>query len=120
MALFHGLPGVFLQEHVDTTLETIKQTSAQMTEYGVTIYCKPDASTLTKEDWSPGYMGSHGVHPAGVFMLAMLYIYRGQREFGLDLAKRPMQEMARRGFTFDLPVIIDGELHGEIAPRIGL
>ena len=119
MALWHGLPGVFLQEHVETALATIENTSVKLTDNGALIFCKPSATTLSEQDWDPGYMGSEGVHPTGTFILAMLYMYNGRVEFGLDLARRPVHEVMRRGQTYDWPTILDGQLHGELAPRIG-
>jgi uncharacterized protein (DUF608 family) len=119
MCLFQGLPGVFAPDRVDATLETIKKTSVALTDFGAVIFCKPTASALGEGDWSPGYMGSHGVHPTGTFILAMLYMYRGQRELGLELARRPVQEVVRRGWIYDWPVILDGEIDGKVEPRIG-
>jgi uncharacterized protein (DUF608 family) len=119
MSVFHNLPGVFRPDRVDTTLETIKSTSVALTDIGSVIFTKANASALGEGDFSPGYLGSAGVHPTGTFMQAMLYMYRGQREFGLELARRPVAEIARRGWTYDWPVAFEGELDGERAPRVG-
>jgi len=120
MSRFHGLPGVFQSDRVDTTLETIKNTSVALTEFGSVIFCKPTVSALGEGDWSPGYFGPQGVHPPATFMLAALYMYRGQGEFGLELARRPVQEMIRRGYIYDWAVVLDGDMGDELpAPRIG-
>jgi uncharacterized protein (DUF608 family) len=119
MSLFHDLPGVFRPDRVDTTLETIKKTSVALTGIGSVIFTKANVSALGEGDFNPGYMGSRGVHPTGTFMQAMLYMYRGQRDFGLELARRPVAEMARRGFYYDWAVMFDGELGGAPMPRIG-
>jgi len=55
-----------------------------------------------------------GVHPPGTLMLAMLYMYRGQVDFGLQLARRVVAEVSQRGWTWDWPVVLDGN-----EPRIG-
>lgn len=115
MALSHGLPGVFRPDRVETTLDTLRRTNAAMSDFGAVTFCKPGARALGTEDWNPGYWGAHGVHPPGTFMLAMLYLYRGQGEFGLDLARRTVQEIVRRGWYWDWPVVIDGSP----GPRIG-
>jgi uncharacterized protein (DUF608 family) len=115
MARFHGLEGVFRSDRVDTMLETLKRTSIALSEFGAVVFCKPEAAELQEGDWSPGYWGPHGVHPPGTFMLAMTYLYRGQREFGLDLARRTVQEVLRRGWTYDWPVCLDSG----VGPRVG-
>jgi uncharacterized protein (DUF608 family) len=108
MARFHGLEGVFRPDRVDRTLQTLEQTSLAMSAFGAVAFCKPGASALTAEDWSPGYWGPRGVHPPGTFMLAMTYLYHGRRELGLDLARRTVQEVIRRGWYWDWPVLLDG------------
>ena len=108
MARFHGLEGVFRPDRVDTTLETLKQTSLAMSPFGAVTFCKPQAELLGEGDWQPGYWGPHGVPPPGTFMLAMTFMYRGQREVGLDLAGRTVNEIVRRGYYWDWPVILDG------------
>lgn len=40
-------------------------------------------------------------------MLAMTYMYKGQREIGLDLAYRNVRETMRRGWYWDWSVILD-------------
>ena len=115
MALFHGLEGTFRPDRVDTTLETIKRTNIAKTEIGAITFCKPEGSLLGEGDWDPGYFGARGVFNAGTFMLAMTYLYRGQREFGLELARRTVQEVVRRGWYWDWPVVIDAA-H---TPRVG-
>jgi len=112
MARFHGLPGVFRAERVETTLETLKRTSLTASEYGAAVFSPPEGST---EDWDPGYWTMHGVHPPGTFMLAMLYMYSGQAETGLDLVQRTVKEIVLRGWLWDWPVVLDGNE----GPRIG-
>jgi uncharacterized protein (DUF608 family) len=115
MGRFHGLEGVFRQDRVDTMLSTIKRTSLALSEFGAVVFCKPEATELQKDEWNPGYWGSHGVHPPGTFMLAMTYMYRGQVPFGLDLARRTVREVIKRGWMYDWPVLIDGQS----GPRVG-
>ena len=107
MARFHGLPGVFKPDRVATTLKTLKATSVTMSPFGAVTFCRPTAQRLTGEDWNPGYWGSHGVAPVGTFMLAMTWMYEGEREFGIDLARRTVKEVISRGWYWDWPVCID-------------
>jgi len=115
MARLHGLDGVFRVDRVDTTLETLKQTCIAMSDVGAVTFCKPGGNALVKGDWDPGYWGGHGVHPPGSFMLAMTYMYRGQVQFGLDLAARTVNKILQSGWYWDWPVVIDGAN----APRNG-
>jgi len=107
MVRFHGLEGVFRPDRVDATLETIKRTNIAMSAFGATTFAAPAGGQINTEEWNPGYWGTHGVHPPGTFMLAMVYMYRGQRELGLDLARRTVREVIRRGWYWDWPVVID-------------
>ena len=118
-SLFHDLPGVFQPDRVDTMLETIKSTNVAQTEYGSVVYSKPETSIPGVDEFNAGYWEPSGVHPPGTFMQAMLYMYRGQRDFGLELARRPVEEMVRRGFAYDWSVLFGAAIDGEIAPRIG-
>jgi uncharacterized protein (DUF608 family) len=115
VAAFHGVAGVFPPDRVQTTLNTIKETNIAMTPHGAAIFCKPQAQALEDKDWSPGYWGPRGVHPPGTFMLAMLYMYRDRREFGIDLARRCVQEIVNRGWYWDWPVALDSG----VGPRVG-
>ena len=111
----HGVEGVFRPDRVHTTLETLKRTCVAMSKFGAVTFGKPDATELGEGEWSPGYWGAHGVHPPGTFMLAMLYMYDGQQQFGLDLARRTVREIIERGWYWDVPVVIDGSF----GPSVG-
>jgi hypothetical protein len=40
-------------------------------------------------------------------MLGMTYMYEGQSEFGLELIRRCLSEVLRRGWVWDFPVALD-------------
>ncbi len=113
IARFHGLQGVFRPDRVATVLETLKRTSLARSEFGAAVFGPPEDGAPT--DWDPGYWTLRGVHPPGTFMLAMTYMYNGQGDLGLDLARRTIQEVIRRGWMWDWPVLLDGSE----GPRIG-
>ena len=115
MARFHGLEGVFQPDRVKTTLQTIARTSVALTQAGAVVFCKPTVTTLGKDDWNPGYWGPKGVHPPSVFILGMTYIYHGQKEFGLEVVRRCLQDILSRGWCWESPVVIDAAEY----PRIG-
>jgi len=113
IARFHGLPGVFRPERVGITLETLKRTSLAQSKYGASVFSQPE--DRPGDDWDPGYWTLRGVHPPGTFMLAMLYLYEGQTDTGLDLAGRVVNEIVQRGWMWDWAVVLDGSE----GPRIG-
>ena len=101
MAKFHGLKSVFRKDRIKTTLDTLKKT----------VVCKRGAITfkLKGKGFSPGYWTSDGIHIPGSLMLAMTYMYHGQRKFGLELARRTMHALIienRR--SWDSAIIILG------------
>ena len=113
MARAHGLPGVFRADRVATVLETLKRTSLAGSDYGAVVFTQPEDAAL--DGWDPGYWTLRGIHPPGTYILSMLYVYCGQAELGLDLARRTTQEVARRGWLWDWPVVLDGSF----GPRVG-
>ena len=113
MAVFHGLPGVFPPDKVKTTLETIKQTSMALTDKGVVVFINPDGSPIETGSAIPGeegynkvgYWGAFGVATPATLMLAMTYMYNGEKEVGLELARRFMHHLiCEKGWTWDMPV----------------
>jgi hypothetical protein len=78
MARFHGLAGVFQPDRVQTTLETLQQTSTY--PFGSVVFRQPENS-----EFRPGYWGEAGVHVPSSFMLAATHLYAGNREAGLAL-----------------------------------
>ncbi len=106
---------MFPEDHVRATLETLKETAVTATKYGAVVFCKPGGKLLQKGEWDPGYWGNEGVHPPSVFMLAMTYMYEGQREFVIEPARRAVAEVVRRGWCWDWPMALDTAL----GPRVG-
>jgi len=98
-----------------TTLETLKRTSIAKTDSGLVVFCKPNPNDPKYADWNPGFWGFQAVHPPGVWVQAMNYMYRGQRRFGLDLARRPIEQIMKRGWLWDQPNIINSAR----GPRMG-
>ena len=106
MAEYHGLEGVFHPERVKTTLETLKQT---VTDRGAVVF-----SGAKEKGFQPGYWTYAGVHPPSSFMLAMTYMYNGERDFGLELARRAMRTVVcENPYSWDIPILFDGDT-GEI------
>jgi non-lysosomal glucosylceramidase len=81
MARFHGLEGVFRDDRVKITLETLQRTSTF--PFGAAVFRQPQEG-----EFRPGYWGNAGVHVPSSFILAATHLYHGNREAGLDLAER--------------------------------
>lgn len=102
----HGLAGVLPPNRVATTLETIKRCNVAMSKYAAVNYAKPDGT--------PAKIGGYGTYsfmPNEGLMLAMTYMYRGQKEFGLELARKNWDNIVcRQGYTWDMPNIMRGDV----------
>ena len=109
-AVSHGLPGVFRPERVGITLETITRCNVGLTpEVGAANFARPDGSPLPP-DSSVAWYGLRAMFPPEVLVLAMTYIYAGEREYGLDLARRHWENLVtRQRHPWDLPNIVRGD-----------
>lgn len=115
MADFHGLGPVFRLDRADITLETVKHTCAAHSSYGVVNFANPNGSMMApgQEFMHSGYE-PYDFFPPELLMLGMTYMYRGQREFGLELARRCMETIVvREQRSWDAPNIINGRT-GEV------
>ncbi len=83
IARFHGLPGVFQSDRVKTALGTIKRACIDRWKFGAVNLARPDGALSQ----GVGY-GPNAFFVPEVYMLAMTYIYAGERDFGLELARR--------------------------------
>ena len=105
IACWHGVPGVFPQEGVDQTLATIRRINCALSQSGAVNYANPDGT--------PARIGGYGIYsyfPPELFMLAMTFMYEGQRAFGLDLLYKCLHNIVCRwGYTWDAPNIMRGD-----------
>jgi non-lysosomal glucosylceramidase len=107
MALSHGLDGVFQRDRVETMLKKIEETAITAADFGASTFASPGGEFNTDE-WDPGYWGTRGVHPPGTMMLAMVFLYLGQTDAGLELVRGTVAEIVKRGWYWDWPVCING------------
>lgn len=112
MCFFHGLPGVFRPDRAKIALETIKSTCMALTPYGAAHFANPDGTAAASEKfmattWGLDY-GSYGFFVPEAFMLAALYMYQGQREVGMGLAKSCVHGIVKWGCTWTQPNIVNG------------
>ncbi len=109
-ARFHGLPGVFRDDRVKTTLETIKRCNIHITpEVGAANFARPDGTPLVPASKVAAY-GVYTMVPPEVLVLAMTYILNGQKDYGLDLARRHWENLVcRQRHPWDLPNMVRGD-----------
>jgi len=101
----HGLAPALPVERIKTTLETIKQCSVALSKYGAVNYANADGTAA-----KIGGYGTYSFFPPEALMLAMTYIYYGQAEFGLELARKVWHNIVcLRGYTWDMPNIMRGD-----------
>ncbi|MFX0102322.1 MAG: GH116 family glycosyl hydrolase, partial [Candidatus Hodarchaeota archaeon] len=101
IAKIHGVAPVLDLDHINTTLETIKRTS--VTKRGPIVFKRID-----ENKFHPGYWGESGMHVGGGLMLAMLYIYHGEEDYGMDLAHRIMKSLiVENGCSWDSLILIN-------------
>ena len=102
----HGLASGLPQDRVLTVLETIKQANIAVTKYGAVNYTNPDGTPAQVA----GY-GTYSYFPPEALMLAMTYMYNGQKAFGLELARKVWHNIfCLQGYTWDMPNIMRGDV----------
>lgn len=109
-ARFHGLESVFRSDRISTTLSTIRRINVALTpKVGASNFARPDGRALEPKSKIAAY-GPLAMFPAEVLILAMTYIYAGQKEFGLDLARRHWETIVcQHGHGWDMPNLVNGD-----------
>ena len=102
----HGLKSPLPTDRVSTVLDTIRKINFAVTKYGAANYANPDGSVA-----NPGGYGTYSYFPPEALMLAMTYMYAGQCNFGLELARIVWHNIfCLQGYTWDLPNIMRGDV----------
>ncbi|MBI2503644.1 MAG: hypothetical protein HYW07_10485 [Candidatus Latescibacteria bacterium] len=106
----HGLPLALSAGRVQTTLETIRRCCVPLSRCGVVNYAKPDGSPRDPARAGTWDYGAYGSFPAQVNMLALLCIYEGKKELGLELAHRTWHNLiCLQGCAWEQPNRTRGE-----------
>jgi uncharacterized protein (DUF608 family) len=96
MVDLHGLPTVFRKDRIDAVLQTIERTC--LVDMGVAGFAEPGKGPD---------LARYGTFPPEVLIVAMTYMYQGQRELGLEIARRSIDNMIRmHGLGWDMPNLI--------------
>jgi uncharacterized protein (DUF608 family) len=102
----HGHTPALPAERVRAVLATVKRCNAAVTKYGAVNYANPDGTVA-----NPGGYGAYSYFPPELLMLAMTYMYYGEREFGLQLAEKAWHNIVcRQGYAWDMPNIMRGDV----------
>lgn len=90
---YHGLKSVLREERIRLSLATIERTC--MVDVGAVAFAELNGHQ---------YLDAYGNFVPEMIILAMTYIYQGDKEAGLDLARRTMENLVlRQRIPFDLP-----------------
>jgi uncharacterized protein (DUF608 family) len=96
MADLHGQPSVFRSDRITEALQTIKRTC--LVDMGVAGFADPEKGPD---------LARYGTFPPEVNIVAMTYMYRGDRDTGLEIARRNMDNIIRvQGLGWDMPNLI--------------
>lgn len=109
MAEFHGLSPVFPPAHAAITLTTIRKTCAAITPYGAVNMVKANGQLAMGVGYGPNVF-----FVPELYMLAMTYMYAGQKDFGLELARRCVKGIMEDGSEWNQPNILRAD-NGEPA-----
>jgi len=109
-ARYHGFPGVFRRDRVITVLQTIQRCNIALTpEIGAANFARPDGSSLANRS-SVAQYGVYAMFTPEVVVLAMTYIYAGEHEYGLELARKHWENLVlRQRHPWDLPNLVRGD-----------
>ena len=107
---FHGLPSVFKPDRIKKTLETISRCNVALTpEVGAANFSRPDGQPLPTGSEVAEY-GPYAMFTPELLLLAMTYIYAGEAEFGLELARRHWETLVcRQRHPWDMPNTVRGD-----------
>lgn len=96
MVDLHDLPDVFESNRIQVVLKTIADTC--LVDMGVAGFAEPGKGPD---------LGRYGTFPPEVLIVAMTYMYQDQRELGLEIARRCMDNIIRvQGLGWDMPNLI--------------
>jgi uncharacterized protein (DUF608 family) len=96
MVDLHGRPPVFQKDRTKKALETVKRTC--LVDMGLAGFAEPGKGPD---------LARYGTFPPEVNIVAMTYMYHGDRDVGLDIAYRNMDNIIRvQGLGWDMPNLI--------------
>jgi uncharacterized protein (DUF608 family) len=104
IAAFHGLAPIFREDRAKKTLATIAAKNSQIAPWGTVFFSNPDGAA-----WIEAGDGPYTIFVSEQLMLAMTYLYAGEREFGLEQGRRCMFNLMNQGYTWDQPCLVQAK-----------
>jgi len=102
----HALENALPDDRIRMVLDTVKRCNVAVTKYGAVNYANADGTVA-----NPGGYGAYSYFPPELLMLAMTYMYNGERDFGLELARKAWHNLfCLQGYTWDMPNIMRGDV----------
>jgi len=103
----HGLPEVFPKKNVDLVLEMVRKACEVSPLRIPPIYVSPEAKMWSDD---AGYLTGNFVYVnSKVYMQAMTFMYEGQKDFGLELLRRCLENYACKcAYTWDGVNVMSG------------
>jgi uncharacterized protein (DUF608 family) len=111
-----GFAGAFPKNRVDTVLKTIREKACSASKLGMPPnFVAPDGSLWAQK--SDGYLSSQFTYVNfTMYFLSMVYMYEGQKEFGLELLRKNLEIYAcKHGYAWDGVNVCSG--HGDTGER---
>jgi uncharacterized protein (DUF608 family) len=106
MSRFHAAGDAFPVERALAVLATIKRCNIALSKSGAVNYAHADGSPAPV-----GGYGTFSYFPPELLMLAMTYMYHGQKEFGLELARRCWENIVcKQRLRWDQPNFFRGDI----------
>jgi uncharacterized protein (DUF608 family) len=109
-ARFHGLPGVFRKDRIPKVLETVRRCNVALTpDIGAANFARPEGAAL-QSDSKVAFYGTHAMFSPEVLVLAYTCMDAGEREFGMEFARKYWANMVlRQRHPWDLTTILQGD-----------
>ena len=104
IAAFHGLSPIFREDRAKKTWATIAAKNSPLAPWGTVFFANPDGTP-----WMDAGYGPFTIFVSEQLMLAMTYIYAGEREFGLEQARRCLYNLMAKGYTWNQPCIVQAK-----------
>jgi non-lysosomal glucosylceramidase len=108
MARMAGLSDVFDGERAERVLDTVRRTCIEPHPYGAVNFADLSGRATTSGEGKPGWnYNPYAFFVPETVMLAATYLYAGQTEVGLDLARRCWTNLCEQGLLWDQPNLLN-------------
>jgi uncharacterized protein (DUF608 family) len=113
IARYHGLPGVFRPDRVQTALETIQRINGSLSPFGAVMFADPGGTSTGDQSFSQNRSaayGGEGMFVSETFILGATYMCMGQGSLGLNIVRKVWEDIVcKQGYTWQQPNLIRGD-----------